>query len=316
MPLGNPHVVLQALAEASEAPNRTGSALRALASDLKTNSKGYADLCLWARSAGINERFSAILRLYEDTRDEELRDAMLAHCEGDPLNLSVLKHGLKEIGEAAAYSLKTTRVGLLAHDRIRLLAQFYRASGCNGWVVFIDEMDRLCLFPNKQRLAAWVELGWWQAAAREAGARLLPVVAVTQGMTEEATTKDVSRFRPGRPGAGVVDREQLGLNAIELVKNPMRLSPPDTEQQEQIRYRVKSIYETAYGVKASEIAVARRSYTTSIRSEIRRWITLWDLQRCYADSATEFDVISEEVQEDRSEIVDESVFDDDTDNAG
>src|SRR5947207_2909352 len=38
MPPGNPHVVLKALAEAAEAPEHTGRALRALARNLRTNS--------------------------------------------------------------------------------------------------------------------------------------------------------------------------------------------------------------------------------------------------------------------------------------
>src|SRR5260370_15210393 len=91
MPLGNPHLVLKAVAEAAEAPGRTGRALRALASDLHTNSPDYAKLRIWTRDAGLDERFTAMLHLYDELRaDEEFRTQILSDFEGSSVVITLL----------------------------------------------------------------------------------------------------------------------------------------------------------------------------------------------------------------------------------
>lgn len=124
MPLGNAHLVVKALAETAVAPGQTGKALRALASGLQTSSPAWQEFREWARTARIEDRFRALLHLYEAYRaDEEFRLNILADLEGRPLLKTVIKGKLKDIGEAAAYDLQHPRNHLLAHDRIRLLAR-------------------------------------------------------------------------------------------------------------------------------------------------------------------------------------------------
>ncbi len=314
MPLGNAHAVLKAIAESAEAPGRIGSALRALASDMHTNSPEYAKLRIWARDSGLDERFAALLYTYEELRaDEEFRTQILSDFEGKPVVITLLRQKLKELGQAAGYALKAKKNSLLAHDRIRLLAQFYRTCGCKGWVVLFDELERIAFFSTKQRLAAWEELGWWQAAAREDGAVLLPVFATAAGLYESTASVDELRFRSNTLDVGGPDLDRLGAAGIELVKSPIRLTAPDADQEEHIKYRLKSIYETAYQVSAPAIDPGRNDVRTTIRSEIRRWITLWDLHRSYPNY--EPALIEEDVTFDTSQIDDECVFADGEDNA-
>ena len=311
--LGNPHIVLKALAEAAEAPGRTGRALRALASDMHTNTPEFAQLRVWARDSGLDGRFPAMLHLYEELRaDEEFRTQILSDFEGCPLVITLLRQRLKELGQEAGYALKGTKNALLAHDRIRLLAQLYRACGASGWVILFDELDRFTVFPTKQRLAAWEELGWWKAAAEGSGASILPVFAILSGAVDQKLDEDEPRFRSSALGYSSEDRDLRGLAGIEMIKKPVRLTTPDAEQEDLIKYRVKSIYEEAYGVQTIPIDAARLDVTTTIRSEIRRWITQWDLLRCYPDHSP--NLVNEEMVFDKSETVDESVIaDDDSD---
>ena len=238
---------------------------------------------------------------------------ILSDFEGQPIAITLLRQKLKELGQAAGYALKGKKNALLAHDRIRLLAQFYRACGGKGWVVFFDELERFTLFPTKQQVGAWEELGWWQEAARQVGAALLPVFAVTSGLAEHAIEVDEPRFRSSGLDSGGADPDHSGTLGIQLVRNPTRLNSPDRDQEEQIKYRVKGIYEAAYGVRVPARELDRGDVRTSIRSEIRRWITLWDLHRCYPDYDPT--LVSEEMTFDTSEITDESVFADDDDSA-
>jgi len=303
MPLGNAHMVVKALADSAHAPGQADKALRALASVIKTDSEEYRELYEWAGYSKIDDRFRALLRLYEAFRaDEEFRVQILNDLEGKPLLRTVVKGRLKQISEGSAYDLSGPRNALLAHDRIRLLAQFFRASGCKGWVVLFDEMERVAKFSINQRLAAYSELGWWLEAAEMAGSYLLPVFTTASGFVQESVTggrQDALRL-------GTLDeRDRQALRGIELLKSPYRLESPTREQEEEIKYRVKSIYEEAYGESVRDFPAQRDDVRISIRSEIRRWITLWDLQRYYPDYGAHVDV--EEMHFDPSMIADSAI---------
>ncbi len=280
MPLGNAHLVVKGLAEVAHAPGQTGKAVRALSTKLNVRSEAYQELEEWARNATIDDRFRALLRLYaEFGADEEFRAQILSDFEGRPLLKTILKRKLKEVNAAAAYDLSGGRAALTAHDRVRLMAQYFRACGCKGWVIFFDEMERVAKFSLKQRLVAYEELGWWKRIAEQAGCALLPVFTTASGFVAESVTggaQDELRIS----SSGQSEEERLAREGIEFLKTPMRLDLPTSEQELQIAYRLKNIYETAYGVSVPT-PQERRDVHTSIRSEIRRWITLWDLQRYY-----------------------------------
>jgi hypothetical protein len=313
MPLGNAHMVVKALSEAARAPGQTGKAMRALAAGLKTDSDAYRALQAWARDANIDDRFRALLHLYEAFRaDEEFRVQILNDFEGRPLLKTILKNRLKQINEAAAYDLSGPRNALLAHDRIRLLAQFFRACGCKGWVILFDEMERVAKFSLNQRLAAYSELGWWCDAAEQTGSALLPVFTTASGFVAESVmggTHDEQRLTSG--GYMQDERDQRARRGIELLKAPFRLESPTLEQEEEIKYRVKAIYEAAYDVTAPSLSDARRDVRTSIRSEIRRWITLWDLHRYYPTYRAE--VAVEDLHFDPTAITDADIVEDEED---
>lgn len=315
MPLGNGHLVVKALSEAARAPEQTGKALRSLASGLKTDSEAYSDLQVWARNATIDDRFRALLHLYEAFRaDEEFRVQILNDFEGRPILKTMIKNRLRQINEAAAYDLSGPRNAYLAHDRIRLLAQFFRACGCKGWVVLFDEMERVAKFSLNQRLAAYQELGWWRQAAEQTGSALLPVFTTASGFVAESVTggtHDEQRLLSG--GMSQDERDRQALYGMELLKSPFRLESPTPEQESEIKYRVKAIYESAYGIGVPPLPDVRHDVRTSIRSEIRRWITLWDLNRYYPSYQAEVEV--DELHFDPSAIADSDIVQDDEDSA-
>jgi hypothetical protein len=271
---------------------------------LRTDSEGFQELTEWARTASIDDRFRALLHLYEAYRaDEEFRVHILNDIEGRGMLKTVIKGRLKLIGQAAAYDLNGPRSGLLSQDRIRLLAQWFKAAGCKGWVVLFDEMERVARFSLGQRLAAYSELGWWREAAEQAGSALLPVFTTATGFVADTVTggsNDEQRLSSG--GFSQDERDRRALHGIELLKAPFRLESPSSEQEEEIKYRVKSIYEEAYGVTVPPLNGNGRDVRTSIRAEIRRWITLWDLHRY--DPSYRPDVEMGDVHFDSSDITD------------
>jgi len=87
---------------------------------------------------------------------------------------SLIKGRLKEIGQAAAYDLASSRApgdAETAHERIRLLAQFYRAAGCQGLIVLFDELERIANSRFNQRTAAYQEAGLVAGDRADSGQR-------------------------------------------------------------------------------------------------------------------------------------------------
>jgi hypothetical protein len=172
--------------------------------------------------------------------------------------------------------------------------------------VLFDEMERVAKFSVGQRLAAYSELGWWREAAEMAGSRLLPVFTTASGFVQESVTDGSHDER--RLGS-VDERDRLGLCGIEMLKSPFRLESPTPEQDEEIKYRVRAIYEEAYEVAAHDFPAQRSDVRISTRSQIRRWITLWDLHRYYPDYQAHVDV--DDVLFDPSAISDSEIAADD-----
>ncbi len=308
MPLGNGQLVVKALADAAHAPGQAGKALRALASTLRTDSEEYRALQEWTRTASIDDRFRALLHIYEAFRaDEELRLQILNDFEGRGIIRNIIKNRLKQISQAAAYDLAGPPSRLLAHDRIRLLAQIFRAAGCKGWVILFDEMERVAKFSLNQRLAAYSELGWWREAAEQTGSALLPVFTTASGFVAESVTggtRDEERLATS--GFAADERDRRALYGIEMLKSPYRLESPTREQEEEVKYRIKAIYEQAYGIAVPTLPESHADVRTSIRSEIRGWITRWDLHRYYPEYRPDVEV--EDVHFDPTKITDADII--------
>jgi len=315
MPLGNAHSVLKAVAESARAPGRNGKALRELMSDMNVNSSEYTELREWARTACLNDSFAAILHLYAEFRaDETFRAQLLEDIEGKVMLKSLLKGRLKEIGQLAAYDIGgakgSRKTPALAHERIRLLARMFRATGGGGLIILFDELERIAKFSLNQRAAAYQELAWWQSAAQATGSAILPVFAMTEEFLESCITggrRDAQKFISSALGQVTDEREEQASRGIEMLTSYSLLSSPDARQIEEIKYRVQSLYELAYDVMASPLDV--RLDRTSVRSEIRRWITLWDLHRYDPNYVPQ--VREEKLEFDHSEIADSALLPDD-----
>jgi hypothetical protein len=302
MPLGRAHVVLQAIARSAVAPNKPNEkALRALTQRLKHEDEVFRRLEDWVKDAGLHDRFCALLYLYTSFRhDEEFRVQVLQDFEGKPIQKTEIRKRLKEMGQLSAYDLTGPRSNLLlAPDRIRLLAQIFRACGTNGLIVLFDELERIARFTRKQRIAAYQQLDWWRRMSEQPGAAIYPVFAMTESnwiYEDEESAPQISMVGP----SGDLDAR----DGIALLKEYMPLENLTDSQQEKVLYRIKQIYERAYGIRVEE-PPKRQGVYTSIRSEIRRWITHWDLMRY--DPAYRPEIVTGEVTHDTSEIEDEEL---------
>lgn len=300
MPLGKPESVLRAIAEDARAPGRTGPAIRELAASARADGEAWQDLRRWATR--LPDRFQALLHVYEAIRiDEELRTQILGDFEGRTLGKTILRQKLRELGQQAAYDLSgPSGEAVLAPARLRLFGRLCRAFTGRGLVVLIDELERLRRFTVRQRLAAYDAIGWWREQAEAEDSGLLPVFAMTSGFVEEtisAGANDSSRVQ------ALDEQTTLAHRGLELLlAPPLRLQAPSAAEEAEIQYRVKSIYEQAYGQPVPVLAPGQ-DVRTSIRAEIRRWITCWDLMRYHPGYTPR--VLTDEVRLDEREIAED-----------
>jgi hypothetical protein len=310
MPLGDPHKVLRSVAETARMRGYEGRALREMGARLKTDTEEYASVRIWARDVQLDNRFQAELLLFERlVGDEEFRVQILGDFEGDAVKITEIRKRLKEIGQKGAYALSSVRRQQLAHQRIQLLARLFHAGGAKGWVVLFDECERLFRFPPKARLDGWSQIGWWRRAAETAGARLLPVFALSAELVEQAIKKDEPHFATSSKDEKD-EWKRCGRSGIDLFTHPQRLRAPTGQQFTDLAFRLRELYHEAYP-DAPPPTEPRVEMHQTIRSAIRTWITYWDIERCYPGN--EPTVVTEEIPEETGEIDEDLVSPEDED---
>ena len=268
--LGDPRNTLKAIAENALAPKRTGKALRELTTDRKTDTPEFARLRLWARDNQLPQWLQAVVHLYEETsQDTEFRTRLLRDIEGIPLSTGDLKKRLKDIGQAGAYDLKGTKHSQIAHDRILLLAQFFRMLTMRGLVVLFDELERLTSFPRKARLQAYSELAWWNEVAATPGSGILPVFTMTTPFLKNTV----------KPDTKVLPRRATESQGAGILKNALNIARLSQEDLSAVKEKVRTLYADAYGTLPMDQEGQTETFARQIRMSIRKWITIWDLQR-------------------------------------
>ena len=293
-PLGNPVAILGEICRNASVEGHVGDALRELQPSSRTDTQEWPDFRLWARNVDVLQRFQALMFLYEELGyDVDFRVQILEDIQGKPLTLAEIRRRLKELGQTGAYELRgTSKAQVLAHERIRILARWFRAFGRHGLVVFFDELENLDRFSAKQRMAAYEQIAWWTDRAREDGSALLPVwfssdevqAHPNRDRDRKAIEYEVvgSRLRD----TGVVTRQMLSEDpkwrGLELLVGLEGLNPPSYETLCALQSRVAEIYQRAYGIET--VSVLRvQTQSDTVRQEIRRWIAYWDMQRLYPE---------------------------------
>ncbi|NLI00785.1 MAG: DUF2791 family P-loop domain-containing protein [Chthonomonadales bacterium] len=292
-PLGNPVAVLSEICRNASVEGRVGDALSELHPSARTNTREWAELRLWAREAGITQRFQALMYLFEElTADVDFLVRILEDIQGKPISQADIRRQLKALGQSSAYDLRgTPRKAALAPQRIRVLARWFRAFGRHGLIVFFDELERLGSFSAKQRMAAYEQVAWWCETAREEGAALLPVWFSTHDL-DIVRDRDLTAIRTAiwddvPPDAARSSMRQLlsqspRWRGWEALSRLQPLDPLTREELRALQARMAELYERAYGMDGlADLQVQYQPDT--VRQEIRRWIAYWDMQRLYSD---------------------------------
>jgi hypothetical protein len=170
---------------------RHGPALVEAAASLDPGTPAHAELWRWvgAQGAGLNERFTATLLLFDwlGATGGELADAIVRFWSGDPIKVAEVRRRLRETGEAR-YPLPAVPARELARQRFRFAARLMVAAGYAGWLILFDEVELIGRCSVLQRGRSYAELAHWVRGAHDDPG--LPLVAVL-AMTDDFEAADL-----------------------------------------------------------------------------------------------------------------------------
>ena len=308
-PLYDPAKVYNAAIQSATAPDRAGAALVAVVGKLDFNSPEYAEFYRWVNRSdnGLSTRFAATVFVFErgkGVRDPEISDKIVQFWSGSRIAVRELRDWLRELGEAATYKVDKVSVKDLALQRYQFVPRLMVAAGYAGWVVLIDEAELIRRYSLKQRATSYAEaarlLGKQEGNSIPGLTTVLSIITAFE--TEVLVDRNDEEKIPNRLRAGGSERELLLASQAErgmrvIRQDKMRLEYPTEVTIREIYDKVTAIYARAYDWNSPIDSQADR--TKSIRQNIKRWITEWDLKRLYPEYKPEIEFT--ELRQDYSE---------------
>jgi len=294
-PLFDPAKMYLAAMDGAVAPGLKGEAVREIAARLDSTSQRYVEFAEWAKqpSSGLSPLFAATILLHERLHnDPELVDQITNFWSGERLAISRIRQGLKQIGCAGLFSLKTVKTKDLAVQRFLFASRLMRAAGYSGWVLLIDELELVGRYSLLQRGRSYAELARWMGlVSGESYPGLLAVGAITDdfglAVLQEKSDRDLvgSKLRAKETDefTALAARAEIGMRLIE--RESLTLKAPDESLLLESYKRLKELHGKAYDWDPPEIPAAVTSMTGRMRSYVRRWVNEWDLRRLYPSAS-------------------------------
>lgn len=289
-PLYDRQKVFRAAVQSARVPGRTGPAIPEIAVTLRTESSAYAKLYQWANhDTGISPLFPATLLLHERLRnDPDLVQSIENFWAGDPLPVARVRDGLRQIGEAAAFSLRAVRARDLTEQRFKFASRLMIGAGYRGWILLIDEVELIGRYSLMQRGRSYAELARWLGHA-ESGELpgVLAVAAVTDdfalAVIQQKGDRDYVGAKLRDKGTDemitTAARAESGMRAIE--RDAILLSPPTAETLYDTYQKLREIHGRAYAWHPGQLETGLITHSRRMRSHVRRWINEWDLERLF-----------------------------------
>ena len=292
-PLYDPGKLYAAAVEAAVVPGSTGAAIQEVALKLRQDSPRYGEFCKWANSeeSGIAPVFPATLLLWERlSGDPEMQEDIAGFWAGEKLAVARVRSGLKQIGQSAAYNVRTVKLKELAPQRFRFASRLIRAAGYRGWVLLIDEIEMIGRYSLLQRANSYAEVARWmgqveaeQCAGLTAVAAIVDsfVAAVLRGKEDKDLAGARLRAKGTDESTAAAARAETGMRIIE--REAVELVRPGDDVLDQTYRTLKSIHAAAYRWDPPDILPAEQTKLREMRAHVRRWISEWDLKRLYPD---------------------------------
>jgi hypothetical protein len=294
-PLFDAEKVFVAAMRNAQVAKRTDDAMTTVFSRLNPGSVGYESLQHWVGSAesGLSPMFSALLELIprrQVTHEDQQKIARF--FAGGKLAMSSVNQWLREAGLKKVFSLKPVKAAELTRQRLAFAPRLMTAAGYAGWCVLLDEVELIGRYSPLQRGRSYAELARWLGIDLDAGrAGVATVAAFTDDFKDRVIVdKRDDEIVPAKLYAkNEREAASLASKAIDYLQgggNVRELRRPDRDVLRESLEKTRSLYTQAYAWSPPPTEVGEMSSTRSMRHHIKSWITGWDLQRLYAESAT------------------------------
>lgn len=274
-------------------PGKKGAALTEIATSLNFDSSEYTELYNWVGrpDTPLSTRFAATLYVYEHLkRGLEIQDRIVRFWSGDPIGVGELRGWLKELRQSATYRIDKVSVKELALQRYKFIPHLMIAAGYSGWVLLIDEVELIRHYSLLQRAKSYAEVARWVGKLEGVSFPGLTAVSTIIGEFEsnvlEGKRNDEEKIPGKLRGRGadsdilLASQAERGMRVIR--KDKVSLNPPTPEIISETKRKVSSIYSKAYNWEAP-VSSTNIDTTVSMRQNIKKWITEWDLMRLYPD---------------------------------
>ncbi|MCY4625624.1 MAG: DUF2791 family P-loop domain-containing protein [Chloroflexi bacterium] len=294
-PLYDLSKVFKSAVDNGRMPDRKGRLIEELGQALAPRSEAYDALYVWAHDTpanGLSQIFPASLRVHSDSRDLQLDSEVERFWGGDPILVSRVKGGLRQIRQLQSYSFRAPRVAELPPQRLRFTTELIKAAGYKGWVVLLDEIELVGSYSLLQRGRSYAELARWMG---QAVTQKYPGLIVVGTVTADFATTviDPSGQKRDRDNVGprlqarhedIVPLAEAGMRLLE--RGGIPLSPPPDSHVQSTMDELRRIYSIAYDWNAPPLLAKSggAGYQGRMRFKVRSAINEWDLIRVYPNS--------------------------------
>ena len=291
MPLHNLARIYRGCVEAAVVAGKKGPALTEIVNAYNPNrAPHYPELFQWVHQDDKDPRIGATLYLFEDCKDENLREKIIAEWTGYPMKVQDLRAALKEVDQHKAYNISRPQTMKIT-QRFEFLSRFFRSAGYGGWVILLDETEIISRYSLQQRGKAYAHLAQLMGLT---GGTTIPGVASVFAITDDYAGQVL---RSGKndicsvPGKVKDTKDEdlsgdavAGMDAIE--NRSLQLGRPTAGQVLETHDKVRGAYSEAYDWPAPPIENKREHLeSNSMRQYVRSWINTWDLRRLYDHQA-------------------------------
>ncbi len=292
-PMFDPGRLYAAAVRAAEVQGANDDLMTVALSRLKPNTAPFERLESWAtREAGAGALaaiFPALLWLVPRLGlDDHARIARF--FGGGKLSATVVRSWLRQQGAAKLFDIKPTGEAELARQRLRFAPRLLSSTGVSGWCVLLDEVELIGRYSPLQRGRSYAELARW--LGRDAGDALPGIVAVA-AFTDDYVSEMFDRRRDDEFIPQALERKGLMRQAVQardcmaqMRRAPgVRLVAPDDFDLSAAQGRIAELYFDAYRRRPMSLAIGERLAGKSMRQYIKSWITEWDMERLFGESA-------------------------------
>ena len=292
-PMFDPGRLYAAAVRAAEVQGANDDLMTVALSRLKPNTAPFDRLESWvtqeAGAGALAAIFPALLWLVPRLGlDDHARIARF--FGGGKLSATVVRSWLRQQGAAKLFDIKPTGEAELARQRLRFAPRLLSSTGVSGWCVLLDEVELIGRYSPLQRGKSYAELARW--LGRDAADALPGIVAVA-AFTDDYVSEMFDRRRDDELIAQALERKGLTRQAVQardcmaqMRRAPgVRLVAPDDFDLSAAQGRIAELYFDAYRRRPMSLAIGERLAGKSIRQYIKSWITEWDMERLFGESA-------------------------------